>query len=234
SYLEKYDPPWSIDGLCHSHIDWQGRAIPHHNHLKTGGDATMKKPEPAKKRIGRFLAKQTRGGAKGWSHKDAPDQRQQNKVVHSMDAVLWAMELGLTANQPSLRDVEEMTENLGPLMRNLVPASISDSTLDTEAQRLDAEYLQKKLVQRVRGFHRSNSLDLQWKEDSGPWCTRGMAIWGLGMLRILAYNTAQMLRRCRLRKKRSDGTRAAPRSWRSLFKAIEKSFELDADALCTG
>jgi hypothetical protein len=443
----------------------------------------MKRPEPAKKRIGKFLAKQTRGGAKGWSHKDAPDQRQQSKVVHSMDAVLWAMELGLTANQPSLRDVEEMTENLGPLMRNLVPGSISDSTLDTEAQRLDAEYLQKKLVQRVRGFHRSkrlkpeglpcgvavidgknlatlnhdadgtghkrskknekwhlskeeetnkgtsyylmpalravlcsaeakpciyqlplppgvgeskmvpeilkrlksayghgdmfrvidgdagltslsnanltieegyeyvlglkgnqqelfaeaqalllpstesmvpelqtpwefrngkrirrslwrtdemagmensvgkwthlhqtwlvrqetrepgeetkredrffvtsltwdflsaaqilllvrnhwavendcfNSLDLQWKEDSGPWCTRGLAIWGLGMLRMLAYNTAQLLRRCRLRKKRSDGILTAPRSWRSLFKAIEKSFELDAEALCTG
>jgi hypothetical protein len=79
-----------------------------------------------------------------------------------------------------------------------------------------------------------NSLDLQWHEDAGPWCTRGTAIWALGVLRLLAYNTAQVLRRRRLRKKRPDGTRAAPMSWRSLFKAIEKSFELDAGLLCTG
>ena len=80
-----------------------------------------------------------------------------------------------------------------------------------------------------------NSLDLQWREDAGPWCTQGVAIWGLGVLRLLAYNTAQILRRRRLRKKkRPDGTQAAPMSWRSLFKSIEKSFELDADWLCTG
>ena len=443
----------------------------------------MKKKETDKKRVQKFLAKQTRGGAKGWSYSDAPDPRQQGKVDHPIDTVLWSMELGLTSNQPTLRDVEEMTENLGSWARTLVPTSISDTTLDTEAQRLDANYLLEKLVDRVRGLHRSkmlrpvglpcgvatvdgknlatldhdadqtgherskknekwhlskdeearrgksyflmpalraalssaeakpciyqlplppgvgestmfpqmfvelrgayghgdmfriidgdagltslgnadlivqenydyvlglkgnqpelfaeaqalllpltetqkpelqtpwecrngkrirrrqwrtdekegiensvgkwthlrqtwlvrqetrssdgtievedrffitsltwdyltpaqilllvrnhwavendcfNSLDLQWNEDAGPWCTRGMAIWALGVLRLLAYNTAQILRRRRLRKKRPDGTRAAPKSWRSLFKAIEKSLELDAEALCTG
>ena len=79
-----------------------------------------------------------------------------------------------------------------------------------------------------------NSLDLQWREDSGPWCTRGTAIWGLGVLRLLAYNTAQIFRRRRLRKKSPDGTWAEPMSWRSLFKVIEKSFELEVEALCTG
>ncbi len=79
-----------------------------------------------------------------------------------------------------------------------------------------------------------NSLDLQWNEDAGPWCTRGTAIWGLGLLRLLAYNTAQLLRRRRLRDKKPDAMWAAPMSWRSLFKAIEKSFELDAEVLCTG
>jgi hypothetical protein len=442
----------------------------------------MKKKEPNKKRVHKFLAKQTKGGAKGWNYADASDPRQQNKVVHPMDAVLWSMELGLTSNQPTLRDVEEMTENLGLWARTLVPDSISDTTLDTEAQRLDADFLQEKLVQRVRGFHRSkmlapvglpcgvatvdgknlatldhdadgtghkrstknekwhlskveeqkrgksyflmpalratltsaeakpciyqlplppgtgestlfpemfaglrrayghgdmfhivdsdagltslnnanlivgvgyeyvlglkgnqpmlffeakalllpltqtkrpeietpwevrsgkrirrrlwrvdemtgmetspgiwahlrqtwlvrqetrgrggkieiedrffitslawdyltpaqilllvrnhwavevtfNSLDLQWNEDAGPWCTRGTAIWGLGVLRLLAYNTAQLLRRRRLREKNPNATWAAPISWRSLFKAIEKSFELDAEAFCTG
>lgn len=442
----------------------------------------MKKSEPAKRRVQKFLAKQTRGGAKGWSYSDAPDLRQRGKVEHPMDSVLWAMELGLTSNQPTLRDVEEMTENLGSWARTLVPASISDTTLDTEAQRLDADYLLSILVHRVRGFHRSkmlnpvglpcgvvtvdgknlatlnhnadgtgherskknekwhcskdeetkrgksyflmpalratltsaeakpciyqlplppgagesttfpemfsglkrayghgdmfrivdgdagltslgsanlivdegyeyvlglkgnqpelfaeaqalllpltetqepevttpwecrngkrirrllwrtdemagmensvgkwthlrqswlvrqetrgpggkievedrffitslawdfltpgqvlllvrnhwgvevtfNSLDLQWREDSGPWCTRGTAIWALGVLRLLAYNTAQILRRRRLRKKNPDATWAPPMSWRSLFKTIEKSFELDAEILCTG
>ncbi len=442
----------------------------------------MKKGEPAKNRVLKYMAKMTKGKAKGWDYTDAPDPRQQGKVDHPMDTVLWSMELGLTSNQPTLRDVEEMIGNLGSWARTLVPESISDTTLDTEAQRLDADYLLEKLVHRVRGSHRSkmltpvglpcgvatvdgknlptldhdadgtgherstknekwhlskeeeakrgksyflmpalratltsaeakpciyqlplppgtgesttfpemfaglrrayghgnmfrivdvdagltslsnanlivnegceyvlglkgnqpmlffeaealllpltetqepeietpwearngrrirrrlwrvddmtgmetspgkwthlrqtwlvrqetrgrggnidiedrffitslawdyltpaqilllvrnhwavevtfNSLDLQWHEDAGPWCTRGTAIWALGVLRLLAYNTAQILRRRRLRIKNSDATWAAPMSWRFLFKAIEKSFELDAEALCTG
>jgi len=55
-----------------------------------------------------------------------------------------------------------------------------------------------------------------------------------GIFQLLAYNTAQILRRRRLRKKNPGATWAAPMSWRLLFKAIEKSFELDAEALCTG
>lgn len=440
----------------------------------------MKRSEPAKLRVQKFLAKQMTSGAKGWGYTDAPDPRQQGKVEHPMDSVLWAMELGLTSNQPTFRDVEEMTESLGPWARTLVPASISDTTLDTEAQRLDADYLLSKLVLRVRGFQRDkmlnpvglpcgvatidgknlatldhdaggtghersttnekwhlskveesergkayylmpalratltsaeakpciyqlplppgvgesrmfaemfarlresyghgrmfqiidgdagltslanatvvveaayhyvfglkgnqpelfaeaqtllllltktqepelqtpwesrnghwirrslwrtdemmgmensvgtwthlrqtwlvrqetrrpggtievedrlfitsvawdyltpaqilllvrnhwgvendsfNSLDVQWREDAGPWCTRGAAIWALGVLRLLAYNTAQMLRRRRLRQKKPDATWAAPMSWRSLFKAIEKSFEFGAEML---
>ncbi len=442
----------------------------------------MRKKEPANKRVQKFLAKQMKGGAKGWCYADASDPRHRGKVVHPMDTVLWSIELGLTSNQPTLRDVEEMTENLGSWARTLVPEPISDTTLDTETQRLDADYLLTKLVHRVRGFHRSqmlapvglpcgvatadgknlatlphdaggtghkrskqnekwhwskdeeqkkgssyflmpalratltsaeakpciyqlplppgagesttfpeifaglkrayghgdmfrvvdgdagltslgnanliaregydyvlglkgnqaelfteantlllpkaaagepevatpwecrnghqvrrllwrtdemagmensvgkwthlrqtwlvrqqtrdsrgkievedrffltslgwdfltpaqilllvrnhwgvevtfNSLDLQWREDAGPWCTRGTAVWALGVLRLMAHNTAQILRRRRLRKRNPDTTWAAPVSWRSLFKTIEKSFELDAELLCTG
>ena len=46
-----------------------------------------------------------------------------------------------------------------------------------------------------------NSLDRQWHEDAGPWCTRGTALWALKVLRLLADNTAQILRRRRLQKK---------------------------------
>jgi hypothetical protein len=65
-----------------------------------------------------------------------------------------------------------------------------------------------------------NSLDLRWHEDAAPWCTRRTAVWALGVLRLMAYNTAQLLRRRRLREKRDDGTRAQPSPWRSLFRLI--------------
>lgn len=443
----------------------------------------MKKPEPAKKRIQRFLLKQTKGEAKGWNYTDAPDPRQQAKVAHLMPSVLWALELGLTSNQPTLRDVEEMTQSLGPWAHSLVPTAISDTTLYTEAQRLEPAYLHEKLVQRIRDLHRAkmlqpvglpcgvatvdgknlatlehdaagtaherssqnekwhlskgqeatrgesyflmpalratlssaeaalciyqlalppgsgestmfpdtvaglraayghsemfriidvdagltsignanvvieagyeyvlglkgnqpelmgeakalllpqsetkepeirtpwesrngrrirrslwrtdemagfensvgrwthlrqtwlvrqetrspggklevedrffltslerdflnaseilllvrrhwavendcfNSMDLQWREDAGPWCTQGLAIWALGLLRLMAYNTAQILRRRKLRKKRLDGTRPEPMSWRSLFKAIDRALEIDDGLLASG
>ena len=442
----------------------------------------MKIVESAKRRIAKFLGKMTKRGAKAWSYDDAPDPRQEAKVKHSMNSILYAIELGLTSNQATLRDVEKMTESLGSLTKRLVPETISDTTLDTEVQRLDSEYLQKKLIGRVRGFHRSkmlepfglpcgvatvdgknlatlqhdangsghkrsrkndkwhlskaeeqrkgksyylmpalrvaltsseakpciyqlplpagtgetsmfsrllseihreygrskmfkiidgdagltslrnanlvvetgyeyvfglkgnqgelfteaaalllplaekekpevetpwevrsgtkirrrlwrteemasmensvgkwthlnqtwlvrqetkdssgnieiedryfvtslqwkfltpaqilflvrnhwgieiafNALDLQWKEDAGRWCTRGDSVWALGILRLLAYNTAQMLRCRRLRKKKPDGTRAPLISWRQLFKEIERSFELDLECSYTG
>jgi hypothetical protein len=434
----------------------------------------MKKTESAKVRVQRFLAKMTGGKSPGWSYAHAPDPRQQAKVEHPMAAIMWSLELALLSNQPTLRDAEEMTESLGSWVRRLVPEPISDTTLDTEAQRLDADYLLEQLVLRVRGFHRSkmlepvglpsgvvtvdgknlatldhdadgtgharssdnekwhlgkaqestrgqsyflmpalratlssaeakpciyqlplpvktgeatvfaafleglhaaygrgqmfdiidadagltslananrvvdadydyvfglkgnqaelfceaqkllepmcatapeaespwesrngkrirrrlwrtaemagfensvgkwthlcqtwlvrqqtrmpggtievedryfvtslpwdrlspqqilllvrnhwavendcfNSLDLQWHEDAAPWCTRGTAVWALGVLRLLAYNTAQVLRRRRLCAKREDGTRLKPMAWRSLFKTIARAIEL--------
>ena len=56
------------------------------------------------------------------------------------------MELGLTSNRPTLRDVEEMIEKLGTWSRPLMPEPISDTALDTEARRLDYEYLHGKLA----------------------------------------------------------------------------------------
>ena len=430
--------------------------------------------QSAKSRVAKFLAKHTKKGAPGWSYADAPDVRQTSKVQHPMSAILWALELGLTSNQPTLRDVEYMTKQLDGFAKNLIPEPISDTTLDTEAQRLDCNYLHNHLIHRIRGFHRSkmlepaglpcgvitvdgknlatlchdadgsgharskqnekwhakkhadnrteksyylmpalratltsaeaklcvyqhtlppgrgeasefaqtleglqdaygrsnmfqivdgdagltsfknanvvvekgydyvfglkgnqrelfdeaqalllpltqtqkpemetswesrdgkrirrrlwrvpdlaglensvgkwthlrqtwlvrqetrgrngiiqyenrffvtsltwdfltpvqilllvrnhwgvevtfNNLDLQWREDAGPWCTQGSAIWALAILRLMAYNTAQLLRRRRLRQKRPDGTNKEPISWRVLFKTIERSFEL--------
>lgn len=70
-----------------------------------------------------------------------------------------------------------------------------------------------------------NSLDLQWREDSAPWCTRESAIPGLSLLRVMAYNLAQQLRRRRLCRKDENGQREAPMSWRELFKLIVLTIE---------
>jgi hypothetical protein len=70
-----------------------------------------------------------------------------------------------------------------------------------------------------------NSLDMQWREDHAPWSSKGNAIWGLGLLRLLAYNVVQMLRRRRLRRKDHRGRWRNPMSWRQIFKIIERAIE---------
>ncbi|MBW2736693.1 MAG: ISAs1 family transposase [Deltaproteobacteria bacterium] len=82
-----------------------------------------------------------------------------------------------------------------------------------------------------------NSLDVQWREDDGPWCTQGHAVWVLGVLRLMAYNLAQLLRRRHLRPKTDQGAWRQPVPWRTLFKAIERALarvDLNAVSATTG
>ncbi len=143
-----------------SPIGWRGRANfrAGTKHAK-GDDDSMKRPDAPKERVQRFLAKRTRNKAKGWDHSDAPDPRQEAKVTLTMDSIVWALELGLMSNQPTLRDVETLSEGLGSWGRTLVPESISDTTLDTELRRLPSDYLLGKLVLRVRDLYRSKMLN---------------------------------------------------------------------------
>jgi hypothetical protein len=94
----------------------------------------------------------------GFDFSDAPDIRQEGKVTHEQKHIVNGLLLGLTANKPTLRDVEEMTQDLRLSFRSLVPAPISDTTLDTESRRLDGEYLTGKLVQQVREDFRAKML----------------------------------------------------------------------------
>ena len=107
-------------------------------------------------RVYRFLNKQKK--KKAWDFSDAPDERQAGKVEHKIEAIHHTLALGLLGNQPTLRDVEEMTHDKGLLLRSLVPKPISDTTLATEAQRLDPDYLRGKLVEQVRDMQRSKLL----------------------------------------------------------------------------
>jgi hypothetical protein len=107
-------------------------------------------------RVQKFLIKQK--NKPGWDFADAPDPRKENMIDHQMPSIIWSLELGLIANHPTLRDVEVMTKELAPWARKLVPASISDTTLDTEARKLDGGYLIEKLVRQVRDMQRSRML----------------------------------------------------------------------------
>jgi hypothetical protein len=114
------------------------------------------KLQTKEQRVQRFLIKQK--NKPGWDFLDAPDPRKEGMVDHQMPSIIWSLELGLIANHPTLRDVEAMTEELAPWARELVPDSISDTTLDTEARRLDERYLLDKLVRQVRDMQRSRML----------------------------------------------------------------------------
>ena len=118
----------------------------------------MKKWRSQQERTLHFLEKKLRKGHKGWTYRDAPDVRQASKVTIPMSHILWSLELGLLSNQPTLRDVEELTQRAAGWIKSLVPTAISDTTLDTEVRRLDVESLRHRLHERVRDFYRSKML----------------------------------------------------------------------------
>lgn len=118
----------------------------------------MKKATTPEERVQRYLAKRAGNKVKGWDYGDAPDPRQEAKATLPMQSILWALELGLISNQPTLRDVEILITRLGAWGRTLVPGPISDTTLDTELRRLSVEYLLAKLVLQVRDLYRSKML----------------------------------------------------------------------------
>ncbi len=70
------------------------------------------------------------------------------------------------------------------------------------------------------------SLDMQWREDSAPWCTTGRATEILSIIRLMAYNLVQQARRKHLRKKLPDGRREAPPPWDSVFAWINQAWHI--------
>jgi predicted transposase YbfD/YdcC len=63
------------------------------------------------------------------------------------------------------------------------------------------------------------SLDVQWQEDTKPWWTEGNAVQALGMLRLMAYNSTQMLRKRHLRVWLAG--RWLPTPWRTIGRLLE-------------
>jgi len=68
-------------------------------------------------------------------------------------------------------------------------------------------------------FH---SLDVQWGEDRYAWCGRGNAILVLGLLRMLAYNLVQGLRKRRLCRVQPRLGTTTPWAWREVFRWFDE------------
>ncbi len=60
------------------------------------------------------------------------------------------------------------------------------------------------------------SLDVQWKEDTKPWWTEGNAVQSLGIMRLMAYNLVQALRKRHVRV--WTAKRWEPTPWRTIFE----------------
>lgn len=81
----------------------------------------------------------------------------------------------------------------------------------------------------IRGHWRIESecfeaLDLQWAEDSVPWCSKGIAIEVLSWLRLMAYNLLQLARRRHLRRKLPDGKLEEAPAWRRIFEWVKQAW----------
>ena len=70
------------------------------------------------------------------------------------------------------------------------------------------------------------SLDMQWKEDSAPWCSTQRATEILSWIRMMAYNLVQLARRRHLRKKLPDGRRQSPPPWSDVFGWINQAWQI--------
>ena len=76
------------------------------------------------------------------------------------------------------------------------------------------------------------SLDMQWNEDSAPYCSKGKAIEVVSYFRLMAYNLVQQARRATLTKKLPDGTRSTPPAWRRVFEWIKQAWLLPIETTC--
>ena len=74
------------------------------------------------------------------------------------------------------------------------------------------------------------SLDMQWKEDSAPWCRTGKSTEILSWIRLMAYNLVQKLRRKTLTRKLPDGSRKTPPAWNDVFAWINQAWHITIEA----
>jgi len=65
------------------------------------------------------------------------------------------------------------------------------------------------------------AFDMQFGEDDGRWCTQNKAALVLGVLRMIAYNMLQWLRKAHVQVRAASGA-SCPRPWRSVFELVRR------------
>ena len=65
------------------------------------------------------------------------------------------------------------------------------------------------------------TFDMQFREDDGAWCTQNKATLVLGVMRMIAYNLLQWLRKVHVKVQR-DRAPDTPRPWRNLFELMHR------------
>jgi len=69
----------------------------------------------------------------------------------------------------------------------------------------------------------NHAADVQWKEDRPAWCGAGRAVLALGMLRMLAYNLVQHLRKRHLLRHHPRTNTTSPWEWQPMFRLVREA-----------
>ena len=146
------------------------------------------KVQPNDLRVQKLLERHLKSPAFRW---DITDPRDPRGVRHPIDEVAQALMLGLLRGAGSLREIEEMTDEGDPLVRQYIRGRISDTALWDVIPRLDPQELRAKLVHQVRAAHRSKALRAE-RLPCGVVAIDGK---GIGTLEHDAEGTAQKARR---------------------------------------
>ena len=86
------------------------------------------------------------------------DPRHPSWVERPLHEVVNSLILGAVVNCPTLRDVEELTHDLGPWGRSVVTTPVSDTTMYTVAARLGPEALRPLLIRQIHTLNRARAL----------------------------------------------------------------------------
>jgi len=114
------------------------------------------KLQPKKLRVHKFLERHLR--APVYRFDDLTDPRARRGRRHLLSSLMFALLYGLMAGGRSLREVEDLTQEMGPTGRRRVPGRIADTTLYDFVHRLSVEELRRLQHRQVRTLFRSKSL----------------------------------------------------------------------------
>ena len=141
------------------------------------------------RRVQRFLGRHRKAPAFRWE--DVTDPRGRRGRRWQLSQLLDGAFDGLLAGCPTLRDVEALTDEMGPEARRRVPRRVPDTTLYNVLGQLSAEELRGKLRRQVHTLWRAKSL----RPEGVPCGVASIDGKGLGALEHDADGTAQKAHR---------------------------------------